>query len=262
MVLSGYRPAHAASSTLHPSLTALDPGTGVVIRLSGGLRVRSGSFAQGSPPSIEIEPIPSSARVTIDGASAEMEEDGSWRAAGWDAPGDHLVDVVPGPSLTYRILGDPWLDGGWDQWDAHPERFSQSNAAPWAQAQICGASLLGPAGEHVVAAESMATVIALGLRRGVAALRPRLDAPVAVGLIQETPAFLVSSSGPRRTQGHVNWLSPSSPSPPPNTTNLKWAAIVRSAASRRLPLTGASAAGKDAWRRARELARSYWRAGA
>ena len=262
VVLSGYRPAHAASSTLDPSLNALDPGIGVVIRLSGGLQLRPGSFAQGSPPRIEIEPIPVGARVTIAGASAEMEEDGSWRAVGWDAPGDHLVDVVPGPSLTYRILGDPWLDGGWDQWDAHPERFPQPNEPPWARAQICGASLLGPAGEHVVAAESMASVIALGLRRGVAALRPRPDAPVAVGLLREAPAFLVSSSGPRRAQGRVNWLAPLSPSPPSHTTNLEWATVVRSAASRRLPLSGASAAGQDAWRRARERARSYRKAAA
>lgn len=262
VVLSGYRPAHAASSTLDPSLTALDPGIGAVIRLSGGLQLRAGSFAQGTPPRIEIEPFPVGARVTIGGASAEMGEDGSWRAAGWEAPGDHLVDVVPGPSLTYRIIRDPWPDGGWDRWDAHPERFSQSNEAPWARAQICGASLIGPSGQHVVAAEAMATVIALGLRRGVAVLRPRPDAPVAVGLLQEAPAFLVSSSGPRRTQGHVDWLAPLSPSPPSRAIDLQWLALVRSAASRRLQLSGESAAGQDAWRRARERARRYRKAGA
>jgi hypothetical protein len=119
-----------------------------VIRLSGGLEVRAGSFAQGSPPRIAIEPFPIGAHVTIDGTLAEMEQDGAWRGAGWDAPGEHLVDVVPGPSLTYRILGDPWLSGGWDRWDAHPERFPHLNEAPWARAQICGASLLGPSGER------------------------------------------------------------------------------------------------------------------
>jgi hypothetical protein len=191
-----------------------------------------------------------------------MEEDGSWRAVGWDAPGDHLVDVVPGPSVTYRILRDPWPDGGWDRWDAHPERFPQSNGAPCARAQICGARLLGPSGEHVVAAEAMATVIALGLRRGVAALRPRPDAPVAVGLLREAPAFLISSSGPRRVQGRVDWLAPSSPSPRSRAIDLQWVAQVRSAASRRLPLSRASAAGQDAWRRARERARRYRKAGA
>lgn len=261
IVLSGYHPAHAASSPLEPGLTALDPGVGAVIRLSGGLQVRSGSFAQGSPPRIEIEPFPAGARVAIDGASAEVGEDGSWRAAGWDAPGDHLVDVVPGPSLTYRILADPWLDGGWERWDAHPERFPQSKGAPWERAQICGASLAGPSSEHVVAAVAMATVVALGLRRGAAVLQPRPDAPAVVGLLREAPAFLVSSSGPRRTQGRVAWLAPLLPSPPCRELDLQWIAAVRSAALRRLPLVGASAAGQDAWRRARERARRYRKAG-
>jgi hypothetical protein len=257
VVLSGYRPAHASSSTLDPSLTALDPGIGSVIRLSGGLQVRACSFAQRSPPRIEIAPFPEGARVTIDGTSAEMKPDGSWRAEGWDAPGDHLVDVVPGPSLKYRILRDPWLDGGWDRWDAHPERFPRSSEAPWARAQICGASLLGPSGEHVVATEAVARIIALGLRHGVAVLQRRPDTPVAVGLVPEIPAFLISSSGPRRTQGRVDWLAPYSPGPPSTAIDMQWLAVVRSAALRRLPFSSASTAGLDAWRRAKERARRY-----
>ena len=49
-VLSGYRPTHAAALGLATGLTGLDPGVGSEIRLSGGLRIRSASFAEGSPP--------------------------------------------------------------------------------------------------------------------------------------------------------------------------------------------------------------------
>jgi hypothetical protein len=261
-VLSGYRPAHAASALLDLHLTTLDPGVGAEIRLSGGLEVRSGSFAQDCPPRIEIQPFPAGAQVTIDGMPAEMSNDGCWRAAGWDRPGDHLIDVVPGPSLTYRIVGDPWTEGGWESWDAHAGRFQPPNDAPWARAQICGASVLGPSGEHIVAAEPMSSVIALGLRRGVAMLRARPDAPVAVGLLREPPAFLISSSGPRRTQGRVDWLVPPTGKQLSRLIDLFWVAVVRSAASRRLPLSADSPTGQEAWRRARARARRHRKAGA
>lgn len=260
-VLSGYRPVRASASPVESSLKALDPGIGAVIQLSGGLQVRSGSFAQGNPPRIEIEPFPVGSSVSIDGNSADMGEDGYWRAPGWDAPGDHLVDIVPGPSLTYRVIADPWLDGGWDRWDAHPERFAHSTGAPWERAEICGAAILGPNNEHVAAAETVATVIALGLRRGVSVLRARPDAPVSVGLLHEMPAFLVSSSGPRRTQGHIDWLAALLPGSPSREMDLEWAAAVRTAASRRLPLTSASIVGQESWRRARQRARRYRKAG-
>jgi hypothetical protein len=212
-ILSGYRPTHAAVSELTSGLTGLDPGVGSEIRLSGGLRIRSVSFAEGRPPRIEITPYPSGAIITIDGQDAELGEDGAWSADGWDRPGDHLVDVVPGPSATYRILEDPWSKDSWETWDAHPERFSALRHAPWAVAQVCGAAVSGPAGEYVVAADAILSVVCLGLRRGAVALRGRPDAPVAVGLLGEPPAFLISASGPRRSQGRIAWLSPSAPSP-------------------------------------------------
>lgn len=255
LVLSGYCPSHAASFALDPNFTVLDPGNSAVIHFAGGLPVRAGSFTQGCPPRIEIDPFPTGSRVTIDGRIAAME-DGAWRAHGWDSPGEHLVDVVPGPSRTYRILGDPWLDGGWDCWDAHPGRFPEGNEAPWARAEICGASVLGPSGTHVVAAEGNVTAIALGLRRGVARLWPRPSAPVAVGLLRESPAFLVYSSGSRRSQGHVDWLAPpSSPAQPTQALDTQWATVVRSAASRRLELRDTSATAQGIWRKARARAR-------
>jgi hypothetical protein len=254
-VLSGYRPAHAAASGLSTGLTGLDPGVGSEIRLSGGLRVRSASFAEGSPPRIEIAPFPSGAIVTIDGQPAELGEDGAWSADGWDRPGDHLVDVVPGPSAAYRVIEDPWAKDGWEAWDAHPQRFGASPHAPWAVAQVCGAAVLGPGGEYVVAADAMPSVVCLGLRRGAVALRGRPDAPVAVSLLREPPAFLISASGPRRSQGRIVWLNPSASSASTRTIDAQWVAAVRSAASRRLPLDGGGSSAEDAWRRARERAR-------
>ena len=254
-VLSGYRPAHAAASGLATGLTGLDPGVGSEIRLSGGLRIRSASFAEGCPPRIEIAPLPSGAIVTIDGQPAELGEDGAWSADGWDRPGDHLVDVVPGPSAAYRIIEDPWAKDGWEAWDAHPERFGASPHVPWAVAQVCGAAVLGPGGEYVVAADAMPSVVCLGLRRGAVALRGRPDAPVSVGLLREAPAFLISASGPRRSQGRIAWLSPSAPSASIRAIDPHWVAAVRSAAARRLPLDGGGSSADDAWRRARERAR-------
>lgn len=259
MVLSGYRPAHAAASGLATGLTVLDPGVGSEIRFSDGLRVRSASFAEGGPPRIEIAPFPVGATVTIDGRPAELGGDGAWTADGWDGPGDHLVDVVPGPSAAYRIIEDPWIRDGWEAWDAHPERFGASPHAPWAVAQVCGAAVSGPGGEYVVAADAMLSVVCLGLRRGAVALRGRPDAPVAVGLLGEPPAFLISASGQRRRQGRIAWLSPLPAAPGARTIDPQWVAEVRSASARRLPLDGGGAPAEDAWRKARERARRHKR---
>jgi hypothetical protein len=106
-------------------------------------------------------------------------------------------------------------------------------------------------------AQPMATLIALGQLRGVATLRQRFDTPIAVGLLREAPAFLVSASGPRRTQGRISWLAPSSASSSTRSIDPQWVAAVRSAALRRLTLDDASVAGQGAWRRARDRARRY-----
>lgn len=257
MVLSGYRPVHAAASGLAAGLTVLDPGVGSEIRFSEGLRIRSASFAEGSPPRIAIAPFPAGATVTIDGRPAELGEDGAWTSDGWDRPGDHLIDVVPGPSATYRIIEDPWTRDGWESWDAHPERFGASAHAPWAVAQVCGAAVSGPGGEYVVAADAMLSVVCLGLRRGAVVLRGRPDAPIAVGLLGEPPAFLISASGRRRKQGRIAWLSPLPAASGTRTIDPQWVAQVRSASARRLPLHGGGAPAEDAWRKARERARRH-----
>ncbi|MBZ0090068.1 MAG: hypothetical protein K8H90_06800, partial [Thermoanaerobaculia bacterium] len=158
LVLSGYTPAHAAAPPLPTGLRTLDPGEGLEISFDGGLAVRGRVYAAGHPPRIIITPAPGAASVTIGGMPAELSSDGAWTARGWDRPGQHIVDVVPGPSASYEIAGDPWLSGGWDFWDAQPERFGNGSGEPWARARICGALIRGPADETVLAAETQPTL--------------------------------------------------------------------------------------------------------
>jgi hypothetical protein len=254
-VLSGYTPVHAAAPPLPARFRALDPGQGLEISFDGGLAVRGRVYAAGHPPRISITPAPGGASVTIGGEPAELSSDGAWSAPGWDRPGRHMVDVVPGPSVSYEIAADPWLSGGWEFWDAHPQRFGSGEGEPWARARICGALIRGPSDEVVLAAETQPTLVALGARSGATALRRRADAAVSVGFIAEAPAFLLSATGPRRTQGRVVWLALASAQNPSRRYDSEWVATVRTAAARRLPLVQADAPGEKAWRKAKERAR-------
>lgn len=254
-VLSGYTPGHAAAQPLPSGLRTMDPGEGLEISFEGGLAVRGHVYAAGHPPRIIITPAPGAASVTIGGIPAELSSSGAWIAAGWDAPGQHIIDVVPGPSASYEITADPWLTGGWDFWDAHPERFGKGAGEPWARAKICGALIRGPTDETVFAAETQPTLVALGARAGATLLRRRADTGVSVGLMAEPPAFLISATGSRRSQGRVVWLGVALAQGPSRQHDAEWVATVRSAAARRLPLVHADAPGEDAWRKAKERAR-------
>jgi hypothetical protein len=260
-VLSGYLPAHAAQTIPDRGFTTLDPGADPDVGFTGGLAIRPRAFAEGRPPRIEINPLPQGASVTIGGHQAWLSDEGGWQATAWDAPGRHTIDIVPGPSLTYEIVADPARGRGWPFWDAHERRFSDT--APWSRAEICGARLMGPAGEVVLAAETQPTMIALGSSRGATALQQRADIGVSVALVPEPPSFLIVNSGQRRNQGRVIWLGLSDltsyarrlggPDP-------VWAATVRSAASRRLPLECADSLGNTAWRKAVAAARKLRKA--
>lgn len=254
MVLSGYTPVHAATA-LPSGLRPLDPGEGLEISFDGGLAIRPRVYAAGHPPRISITPALGAASVTIGGKPATLSSDGAWIAPGWDAPGQHIVDVVPGPSASYEIAADPWMSVGWDFWDAHPERFGDGAREPWARARICGALIRGPADETVLAAETQPTLVALGAGSGATPLRGRDDVAVSVGLIADPPAFLLSATGQRRTQGRVVWLGQAPTERISRRHDAEWVAAVRSAAARRLPLDQADALGEISWRKAKERAR-------
>lgn len=255
MVLSGYTPMHSAAQPLAASFRPLDPGEGLEINFDGGLPIRARVYAAGHPPKISIVPAPGSALVTIGGHPATVSSDGAWVALGWDTPGQHVVDVVPGPSVSYEIAADPWLSGGWDFWDAYPARFGEGAKGPWARARICGALILGPAGETVIAHEALPTLIALGARSGATPLQQRHDLGVSVGLAADLPAFLLSATGARRTQGRVVWLGLAPTQNASKRHDAEWVSTVRSATARRLPLVKADTLGEDAWRKAKVRAR-------
>ena len=254
-VLSGYAPARAATPRLPAALRPLDPGAQIEIGFEDGLRIRSRVFAEGHPPRISISPEPVGEAVTIGGRPAALAAGGGWEAPGWDTPGHHLVDVVPGPSASYEILADPWRGAGWEFWNAYPGRFDGRIAEPCACAEVCGASIRGPEGQVVLVAETRPTLIALGLRNSAVPLRRRSDIHVSVGFVFEPPAFLLSAIGQRRSQGRVIWLGHTPIALKPGRADPEWVAAVRWATLRRLPLEDADSGGEGAWRNAKARAR-------
>lgn len=259
MVLSGYCPRHAAEEELPTRFSPLDPGTEVEISLAGGLAIRATVYAEGSPPRIGIDRLAAGASVTIGGISAKQAADGAWEADGWDTPGHHLIDVVPGPSLTYQIMADPVMNEAWQFWDAHPERFGAHSDKPWARAGICGAAVRGAEGETVVAASRLPILIALGERREAAALAPRGDVNASVALMSEAPCFLVSATGLRRKQGRIIWLGSRARGGGRSSPDDSWVETVRRVAARGLRLEGADLDGERVWRNVKRRARRIWR---
>lgn len=261
-VLSAYSPERAITEAIEPSLRTLDPGVSISIGLSGGLPIRPRTFAQGYPPQISIDDLPDGTSVTIGGETAQQAESGGWIAPGWDAPERHIIDIVPGPSLTYEIAPDPMSADGWPWWNAYSDRFEPS-VAPWARAEICGAHVTGPSGKVIITSDTQSTVVALGAHSTAVALRHRPDMPVSVGAVPPGAAFLLSASGARRHQGRIIWIGGGAPIryDTPADVDLHWANLVRGAASRRLPLLGADEAGERAWRAAVARARRLTRGG-
>ena len=266
-VLSGYCPSHATRSSVPEQFSPLDPGNEVAISLSGGLAIQATVYAEGRPPRIGVVALPVGASVTIGGIPAREAPDGAWEADGWDSPGDHLIDIVPGPSLSYQIMADPAATVEWQFWDAHPERFGAESSEPWGRAMICGTAVRGVNSETVVVAASLPILIALGERRHAVPLKPRSDVPGSVALMREAPSFLVAATGMKRKQGRIVWLGSTAKRRSgisPNrrsreTLDRQWAEIVRSVAARRLRLEGADPNGELVWRDAKQRARRIWR---
>ena len=260
-VLTGYTPHHAAEDSAAGDFSSLDPRYNLEIRFVGGLQLRSNAFAEGHAPRIELPDLPDRVSVTIDGEAASADVTGAWRAEGWDKPGIHLIDLAPGPSLSYEIVADPANREGWPRWQ--PEAAPPSRKEVWAQTSICGASILGIGGETVLAHEAKSTLIALGSRGHATPFQRRSDANVSIALTSEPPAFLLAASGTRRHQGEVIWLGlepAATGSTGSRTSLLAWAGIVRGAASRRLPFqSNGSSDAKAAWQRTARRARDIVR---
>jgi hypothetical protein len=255
-VLDGYTPVRALHSP--PEwLKPLDPGAETVITLHGGLEIRSAAYAQGEPPLIRIEAMPSNCRVFIDEAPAERDEEGNWSAPGWDAPGQHLVDIVPGRSSTYHIMPDPALCNGWEPWTAHA-----SLAPPLAgTAAVCGAMVFSLDGRTVLATEPASSVTALGARHEIKMLTIRQDAPAALAALAFEPLFVVLSSGGRRDDSKILVLDfpTATADQQPRKLDSRWASKIRDMAARRVPIRPETPAAKAAWRSATREARRWKR---
>jgi len=236
-ILDGYVPVKAIAQELNRDLKPLDPGHPVVIALTGGLQIKGSTWAEGSPPEIRINPLPANAEVTIGPHPAEKDADGRWTAAGHEAPGTHIVDVVPGPSASYTILPDPARAGEWKTMEDTPFRL----------AGICGASAVGSNGRPVLALASPGIVIAIGARGGIHVFAQREGFALSFGEPPFEPEFLLMSWGQRRTHGQIVWLgrpSASTAIPPCG----RWTAAVRAAAARQLDVAPDTPEARQAWR--------------
>jgi hypothetical protein len=259
-VLTGYRPYKPLPPTTDPRLRALDPGSGTQIQLSGGLEIRRGVYAEGRLPQILIEPIPPGSQVFIGGAPAAQLVDGPWTAPRWDTPGDHLIDVVSGPSLTYTVLLDPGGNDGWassdDSWPA--DSAPPAQMPPSAFATISGARVSLPEGRAILATDPAPSIIALGARANERFISVRPLVPAAVAVLPFEPAFLIVSSGLRRAQGKIVWLGNGMTGQLPRmgkTPDLAWISAVLNAAARHLPVYPDTDPAKAAWRSAVAAAR-------
>lgn len=236
-VLDGYVPVKPIAQEFNRDLKPLDPGVPVIIAFSGGLQIRGSSWAEGSQPEIRIDPLPANAAVTIGRQPAEQHADGRWTAVGYEAPGTHIVDVVPGPSASYTILPDPARAGEWNS-----AQGTQSGTV-----EICGASAVGSNGRPVLALASPGFVTAIGARGGIHILTQREGYSLSSGAPPFDPEFLLVSWGQRRTQGQIVWLGrPTGSSAIPSCG--RWTAAVRAAAARQLAVVPDTPEARQAWR--------------
>jgi hypothetical protein len=251
-VFSGYTPVLRISPLDDPRLRSLDIGSSVEIHLRGGLRIRAEHFAEGKPPSIFVEPLPSDCQVLINGWHAFQSQNGAWAAQDSEKPGQHLVDVIGGPSLTYTVERDPGTAG---DWLIPEEALHPFGAPPPVQAAIIGAHANPISRSAVFATEPVSSVVAIGSRAGVPPLGSRPDIPAAVAAIPFEPAFVIVSWGLRRHQGHILYLGASGPARIGHRPDMNWVSTVIAAAARRLDVRPDDDAAKRFWRSAVTAAR-------
>lgn len=258
VVVTGYTPVHSCRSQIKPDLRPLDPLEEMKIQLVGGLHIRGNFYAEGWTPRIFIEPFPHGCEVRIDECIATSKNDNSWEVPGFDSPGKHLIDVIPGPSLTYQILPDPGVKEYHQIWNAHPAQDFLTNNTTEDRIVICGAHVSTATNSTVIACESKWNAVALGKYANAQALIQRNDAPAVVAILCFEPSFIVLSSGRRRHQGKVIWLGHDSGNVcfrDWKMRDMKWANRVRSIAARRLNIYPNTAEARFAWRSAAVAAR-------
>jgi hypothetical protein len=255
-VLEGYEPVRALDA-LPEWLKPLDPGAEVLITLSGGFEIRPETYAEGEPPRIRIEGMPSNCKVFIGSSPGEEREDGSWTAPGWDTPGRHTIDIVPGRSLSYEIMHDPALCGGWESWSAHVSLTPALSGA----ATVCGAMTYCPDGRTVLATEPVSSVTALGAQHEIKLLAKRQDAPAAVAALPFEPLFAILSSGGRRDNNKILVLDfpVSGADRKSRKRDARWVSTIRDMAARRVPVSPETPAAMAAWRSATREARRWRR---
>jgi hypothetical protein len=131
-----------APSPVGDILDALRPLAEVEIALEGGIRIDRQAWLSGFPPSVRLRGDTSTIRVvTIDGHDATLSADGTYAAAGWDAPGEHSVWCTS-DSRTYAIR-----DGAeeWESWDAYTWSLGELGAGgTQSRPAICGVLVRPP----------------------------------------------------------------------------------------------------------------------
>lgn len=248
-VFARYKPQRALVEPAPRGFSSLDPGRLIEVELVGGLEVRHHAYAEAHPPAIWVESLPPNCEVLIDGQVAVQDANGAWKAAGSDAPGRHLVQVVPGPSMSFELIPDP-APAGWTP----PEEMTVPTI--FAGVSICGAMLRAPAGLFLAAAPPGAAATALGPSGQVQGIPLRRDLAAAIAALPFEPSFLVSSWGVRRTQGEIVWTGTPAIKGPHSRRhrNRTWTAAVRHAAARHLPV-GPGARARAEWQKMAASAR-------
>jgi hypothetical protein len=251
-VFSGYTPIQQISPLDDLRLRGLDIGSGAEIHLRGGLRIRAEHFAEGKPPSIFVEPFPSGCQVTIDRQPAFQGENGAWTTPDSENPGQHLIDVIGGSSLTYTIDADP---GAARDWPIPEEALSSFGAPAPVSAALIGAYANPLARSAVLATEPAGSVVAIGPRAGLQPLGARPDIPAAVAAVPFDAAFIIVSWGRRRHQGRILCLGSPGPDRMGRRPDTNWVSTVIAAAARRLDVSPGDDTAKRAWRSAVTAAR-------
>lgn len=246
-ILDGYAPQQAADPTPEGRLRTLDPGTAVDILFEDGLPIRSRVWAVGSPPTIRVSSLPANGAVLIDGRSASVSSSGVCTAEGWDQPGTHLVDVIPGGSCTYQIAPDPAVQMEWEDTVGMTVGIGA----------VCGPRIISGKGKWVIARHGSGQVVVLGQGRHAKALATREGLPAAIGAVSFKAEFLIVSWGLRRSQGEIIWLDAGPHAVARGAPDAAWISAVRSAAARQLPIRPSSEEARLAWNRAVALARTY-----